>query len=411
MRNTERRLTDADELVDALELTEDKRLSVFVGPAGRAALPMVLDGSEGWRRAHPGDGVAEALLTRLAAVDGSRRVGNFTMRSWTREPAVGERGVGVDQTNESVIVGDAAVVKWATHLQDGPHPAPHRIGVLRDAGFTGMPDPWGLVTWHPLGGAETLVANVDAYVPGAVDGWTWAVDLVTEASRQRRPEVVTDTVRHLGPLIAEMHGYLRSTATTASARDAARWRDSALETLESVCALDGSACVELARARRTDIADTLEGLGEFAGTSVIEGHGDLHVGQILRSGDRLLVTDFDGNPVLPASERALPIPAALDVAGMTQSLVHAAIVASKHTELDPATLAEVEATARDVFLGTYEWALGAMHGAELYDPALLKAFRLQQVLREIVYAARHLPRWMYVPDAALPALLDEGTTT
>ena len=35
-------------------------------------------------------------------------------------------------------------------------------------------------------------------------------------------------------------------------------------------------------------------------------------------------------------------------------------------------------------------------------------FRMQQVLREIIYAARHLPRWMYVPDAALPALLDEG---
>ena len=48
------------------------------------------------------------------------------------------------------------------------------------------------------------------------------------------------------------------------------------------------------------------------------------------------------------------------------------------------------------------------HGlAELYDPGALRAFRLQQVLREIVYAARHLPRWMYVPDAALPALLDE----
>ena len=32
------------------------------------------------------------------------------------------------------------------------------------------------------------------------------------------------------------------------------------------------------------------------------------------------MTDFDGNPVLPAAERMLPIPAALDVAGMAQSL-------------------------------------------------------------------------------------------
>ena len=87
--------------------------------------------------------------------------------------------MGVDQTNESVVVGDVAVVKWATHLQEGPHPAPRRIAMLRDAGFTGMPAPWGLVTWRSPSGAETLVANVDEYLPGAVDGWTWAVDLIT----------------------------------------------------------------------------------------------------------------------------------------------------------------------------------------------------------------------------------------
>ncbi len=402
-------MTDVGELVDALELAEGKCLSVFSGMAARAALPMVRDNAGGWRRAQPGDGVAEALLELLASVDESSHVGNFTVRSWTRQQAMGERAVGVDQTNESVIVGDAAVVKWATHLQEGPHPAARRIGVLRDNGFTGMPEPWGLVTWRPPGGAETLVANVDGYVAGAVDGWTWAVDLITEAAREHRPAMVIETVQHLGVLIAEMHSCLRSTATRASTGDAARWRNSALETLETVCALPNSACVELARTRRDDITATLESLGEFGGTRVIEGHGDLHVGQILRGGDRLMVTDFDGNPVLPASQRMLPIPAALDVAGMTQSLAHVAIVAHEYTELDPVTLAEVDRTARGTFLHSYERTLATMHGAELYDARLLAAFRLQQVLREIIYAASHLPRWMYVPDAALPALLDEGS--
>jgi maltokinase len=401
-------LTDAGDFVDELKLAEGKRLSVLSGVAGRAALPMVR-ATAGWRRALPGEGVAEALLAMLSTVDGSASLGNFTARSWTRRHASGERAVGVDQTNESVIVGDAAVVKWATHLQEGPHPAARRIGVLRAAGFTGMPEPWGLITWRPPGGEETLVANVDGYVPGAVDGWTWAVDLITEAAREHRPETVVDTIEHLGTLIADMHGCLRTTAGSASAADAARWRNSALEGLETVCALDDSPCVELARTSRDDIAAILDGLGRFAGTPLIEGHGDLHVGQILRNADRLLVTDFDGNPVLPASQRALPIPAALDVAGMAQSLVHAAIVALRYTELDPAALAEVERTVRDAFLGSYERTLGAIQCGQLYDAGLLKAFRMQQVLREIVYAAQHLPRWMYVPDAALPALLEEGS--
>jgi maltokinase len=92
---------------------------------------------------------------------------------------------------------------------------------------------------------------------------------------------------------------------------------------------------------------------------------------------------------------------------MTQSLAHAAIVAGKHTELDAAALDEVDRLGRLTFLDAYTQRLGELGHASLYHPALLRAFRTQQVLREIIYAARHLPRWMYVPDAALPAVLEE----
>jgi maltokinase len=151
----------------------------------------------------------------------------------------------------------------------------------------------------------------------------------------------------------------------------------------------------------------LDRLGTLAGTPVIEGHGDLHVGQVLHSGERFVVTDFDGNPVLSAQERMRPIPAALDVAGMTQSFAHAAIVAAKYTALDPQTLAEVDALMRMAFLDAYADRIATFGHADLLDPAALYPFRMQQVLREIIYAARHLSKWTYVPDAALPALLHE----
>ena len=169
-----------------------------------------------------------------------------------------------------------------------------------------------------------------------------------------------------------------------------------------------SASVAVARARRGEVETILGGLETLAGTRVIEGHGDLHVGQVLRSDGRFVVTDFDGNPVLPARERMLPIPAAQDVAGMAQSLAHSAIVARKYTHLDTAALAEVDTLVREAFLTAYVQRIAQLGHADLYSSAPLHAFRTQQVLREIIYAARHLPRWMYVPDAALPALLDEG---
>ncbi|WP_167107685.1 glucosamine kinase [Mycobacterium sp. DL592] len=401
-----------DRELDVLQLADAKRLAVIADDAGHlAALPQVRDAGR-WRRAQPGDGAAEALCRLLESSPDVSVRGRFTVHAWAARPADGERSVTVDQTNESVIVGDAAVVKWATHLQEGPHPAPARLEVLRTNGFRFMPQPWGLVTWRPDDGAETLVVNVDEYLPGAVDGWTWAVDKMAEAAREAtaRPAPVVSAAAEVGTVVAELHAALASTAGSASVADAQRWHEDACATLREAQALSTPATAAVLDDRRSDIEQILAGLGALAGSPVIDGHGDLHVGQVLQCGGRYVVTDFDGNPVLPPQQRVLPIPAALDVAGMAQSLAHVAIVAQRHHDLDPQALAMVDREACRSFLSGYSDRLARLGHAELYDPAQLPAFRLQQVLREIVYAARHLPRWMYVPDAALPALLDERTT-
>jgi maltokinase len=394
---------------DVLDLADGTRLAVVTRADGLAALPQVREPDGSWRRARPGDGAAEALLALLHDTAGTTRRGRFTVHAWAPPAVTGERAVTVDQTNESVIVGDAAVVKWATHLQKGPHPAPHRIEVLRANGFRFMPTPWGLITWSPDGGAETMVVNVDEYLPGAVDGWTWAVDLLAAAARDRtaRPAAAVSGAAEVGTVVAELHSALAGTATTASAVDADRWRDAAFATLKDARALASPELRDVLDARQDAVEQTLTQLGGLAGCPVIEGHGDLHVGQVLRCAGRFVVTDFDGNPVLPPQQRVLAIPAALDVAGMVQSLAHVAIVARRHNDLDTAALAVVDGAARQAFLDTYARHLAALGHADLFDPAPLRAFRLQQVLREVIYAAKHLPRWMYVADAALPALLDE----
>ena len=398
--------------LDSLYLADGKRLAVVSDSDGLAALPQVCDTAGSWQRARPGDGVAEALVTLLHHGHGESARGRFTLHSWASGAAIGERAITVDQTNESVIVGDAAVVKWATHLQEGPHPAPRRISMLRAAGFRGMPEPWGLVTWQPEAGTETLVANVDEFLPGAVDGWTWAVEVVAEAARGHiaRPAPAVTAAAEVGVLIAELHAALASTATTASQADADRWCEGALTTLKDASGLSDPATAVVLRGRNKEIERILEGLGTLAGQPIIEGHGDLHVGQVLKSDGRYLITDFDGNPVLPPQQRVLPIPAALDVAGMVQSFANAAIVAEHHNDLDEHALRTVEHAVRQQFLHSYRSHLSDLGYANLYEPAQLRVFRIQQVLREIVYAARHLPRWMYVPDAALPALLDEHET-
>ncbi|MCV7228099.1 aminoglycoside phosphotransferase [Mycolicibacterium komossense] len=395
--------------VDLLRLGDRHGLAIVDRGGRLSAVPAVAvaDGDR-WRRADPGDGTAEALLQLLAGTPGHSAQGRFEVVSWTSGPApTTERPITVDQTNESIIVGDRAVVKWATHLEPGPHPAPSRLAALTAAEFTAMPTPWGLVTWTPHDGAETLVATVTGYLPGAVDGWTWAVELFKDAARSGDHTTVISICSSLGTVVADLHASLAATVTTSTRADAQRWRDGAFATLAAARELATPANTQLLLDLAEQITAVLERLSTLVDIPILDAHGDLHVGQVLRTDDQLVVADFDGNPVLPPAERVLPVPAAVDLAGILQSLTHVAIVAAERSELSPERLAPVDADARGSLLDAYLHRLSQTGHADLHIEHALTAFRLQQVLREIVYAGRHLPRWMYVPDAALPALLEE----
>lgn len=392
--------------LDLLPLGDRHALAIISRGGALSAVPVVRDGA--LRRAGPGDGVSEALLELIVGTAGRTSTGRFGVVSWaTGRVPKGERAVGVDQTNESVIVGDTAVVKWATHLERGPHPAPGRLTSLTASGFTAMPTPWGIITWAPDDGPETLVATATGFLPGAVDGWTWAVDLFQVAARTGDHTAVTRTCASLGEVIADLHAALAATVTIATETDARRWRDNAFETFDTALRLADPDLADRLTRHADVIATTLQRLATLAGVPILDVHGDLHVGQILRSTNTLLVNDFDGNPVLPAAERVLPAPAAVDLAGIIQSLAHVAIVAARRGELSPDRLQPVDLAARTALYDAYLSRLTENGQAAVHVEAALTALRLQQVLREIIYAARHLPRWMYVPDSALPALLDE----
>jgi maltokinase len=437
-------------LLDAADLGTGRYVAVVEDAAGgRWTVPLVTDGP-GVRRAVPGDGVAEALVRGLAdvrrmrsgrapastpegtAIQGDR---SFVASVWHAEEVEGERGIAVDQTNESVVVGDRAMVKWAVHLPPagvrGAQPAADRLAALAEAGFTETPRPWGLLHRASPDGATLLLASVTSYLEGAEDGWDWAVSDVDAATTrsggpsggysarsdlQSGMDRALEGPRRVGALTARMHVALSAHgAVAATADDVARWEaDARAELAEALALVDGEEGERL-RARADRIAAAYDGLAQHVGTPLIPVHGDYHVGQILRtpSADPTLrfdyaVTDFDGNPVRPPEQRSDPQPAALDAVGMLASLDHVGRVVLMRTEgADPHLVRTWIAAAQEAFRHEYADTLARLRHADLLDEALAVPLRLQQEVREFLYAAKHLPHWRYVPDGALRDLLPD----
>ncbi len=402
-------------LLDALDLGAGRWLGVVTDADGdRWTVPMVVEDT-GVRRAAPGDGVAEALLAAMPVLTHDT---SFVPDSWHSEDVRGERGITVDQTNESVVVGERAMVKWSVALPRpgvrGAQPAANRIAALRTGEFDGTPSPWGLLHYvdHADESVRLLLATVAEFLPGAEDGWDWAVDDVRRLARgQSTLEGALLPAARLGELTARLHVALAATGvSTADDRLTARWTARAYDDLDAAVQLVDGPEGERLRARAGRIAVSFAAFRECVGTPLIAVHGDLHVGQVLRHGDpaAYVVTDFDGNPVLAPAERSTPQPAALDVAGMLASLDHVGRVVVKRTDaVDADVVRAWISAAQTTFLDRYRATLAATGSDHLLDERLLRPLRLQQECREFLYAVRHLPHWRYVPDAALVDLLPE----
>lgn len=386
-----------------ISLTDALRLSVYGDAQGRTYPVPLAASSAGVRRARPGEGASEALVALLA--DGDRSIGDVEVTSWHHSPVAGEQAITVDQTNESVVVGGRAVVKWTVLADEGPHPGPTLLAELSRNGFGGMPRPWGAVQWRPTDTTPRLLALVVEYLPGSVDGWSWLVNDLREAAGSNDPSAVRRAGAAVGTLVADFHRALSGTTRGSTAAESSSLTASGLADLERALSVTSGRAHDLLAGRADEVRAAWDALSIEA-TPLMRVHGDLHIGQVLRTGSTYALTDFDGNPVVPAATRVDVQPAASDVAGMSQSFTHAGFVVRRHhPHLDPERVALMATVARSAFLDSYRAAMGDR--AALLDERLLHPLVLRQVCREFTYAATHLPRWSYVPEAALPLLLGD----
>jgi maltokinase len=381
---------------------------------GEASGGLVYDGL------HDPDGAA-ALLEFLAA---SRHRGTLAAHAIAPLATLPAHSVGAEQSNTSIVYGEDYILKVFRRLWPGMNPDLEVTRALAAAGSPHVAPPLAWLDGRLPGGEAsarepgsgvdeatgeiTTFAFMQEFLRSGTEGWKLALTSVRDLYAEgdlRADEAGGDfaaEAERLGAATAEVHLLLARCFPT-DAVDRAALQDTAGHL---------HARLDAALAGVPELAPYAPG-ARAAFDALATGnsappyqrvHGDLHLGQVLRTERGWVLFDFEGEPARPVPERRRLDSPLRDVAGMLRSFDYAArsMLLERPAEeglADHATdWAERNRTA---FLAGYQ----AGSGLDLPGCAtVLRAYELDKAVYEVLYEARHRPSWIEIPLGAVRRL-------
>jgi maltokinase len=312
-----------------------------------------------------------------------------------------------EQSNSSVAFGEDSLMKVFRRITPGANPDIEINRVLTEAGSEHVAHLYGWIEAE-IDGNGIHLAMLQQFLRTATEGWVFALTSVRNlfAEADLHPDEVggdfAAEAQRLGAAVAEVHEMLRKHFPTEpldvrAVADAMRRRFDA-------------AALDVPELGAHDVAtgaafDRLAALDPAAAGEAQRIHGDLHLGQTLRTSLGWKLVDFEGEPAKPLKERLLPDSPWRDVAGMLRSFDYAAQTVLRDFEVEPDGEAQLSYRGAEwvrrnceAFLDGYAEATTPLTEA---DRTLIRAYELDKAVYEVRYEARNRPEWLQIPLAAL----------
>ncbi len=317
------------------------------------------------------------------------------------EPRV--RHLGVEQSNTSLVLDERVILKVIRKLETGVNPELEMGRFLATrTDFRATPALLGAIELE--GPASAALGLVHAFVPNQGDGWK----VVTDVFRSGRGHEAAflATVEHLGRRIGELHGALGSAREDPDfapdpilQEDLQRWSASIVGEMGVTLAKAAPRFPELA-GRRDSLTEEAKALAAISPSGKkIRQHGDLHLGQVLRTADDWMVIDFEGEPARVFNSRREKHTPLRDVAGMLRSFSYAAAASGLTGE----ARSDARGRSRAAFLKGYRSAVPAelLPASEEDVRLMLDILELEKTFYELRYELQFRPDWAHIPVEAL----------
>ena len=311
--------------------------------------------------------------------------------------------IGAEQSNTSLVFGEAYVCKLFRRLAPGTNPDLELNMALAREGSGHIATPYGWLS-GPVAGEPTTLAVLSRYLRTATDGWTLAATSVRDLYADYGDDEVhaadaggdfAGEAGRLGVATAEVHRDLAHALGTTElpVDDVRALADGMRQRLKEAVA-------EVPRlaphAPMVDAAyDELGRVGVPLTAQRV--HGDFHLGQVVRTDQRWVILDFEGEPARPLAERRRPTTPLRDVAGMLRSFEYAAryqLIGHPDEESLEPRARDWARRNREAFCAGYAEACGT-------DPqdhaVVLRALELDKAVYEVMYEAHNRPTWLKIP--------------
>lgn len=343
-------------------------------------------------------------------VSGSRRE--------LEESAAKVSPLGMEQSNTSVILegtGRRLIAKVFRVLHRGLNPEVELPAALTLAQWHGVPLLRATSDLPATAGRDAAMEELppdatfcSAVVSEAIEDTTDGFDLfVALAQRNEDP---WESAASLGRTVGQMHRILSRSLGPGIPLSAPELLANAQKVLEGLAATGLPEFEEGSPLRAALSAAVSSSSPDVSGSIATQRiHGDLHLGQTLRTRDgNWFILDFEGEPLQSMAERTRPAPPSKDVAGMLRSFDYA-----WQRGRGGRDTAGWTARARAGFLAGYRHELRppgsertgeAEQGDEAEQEALERLFEMMKAAYELRYELQFRPSYVSVPLTALKLL-------